>query len=145
MIMSKELMNSKLATWKKHVNDGTSKVFYTWHAFTGVTKDDFLKELEWLFDDPQDAVPRPERNPYRREIYCYPDGSIHRFIRIYAGDDVYRVHYEDYISGKLMRTTAPPSRAVGIDIWQPVEKITSREKADISAKAKEWHIINSKW
>ena len=51
----------------------------------------------------------------------------------------------DYISGKLMRTTAPPSRAVGIDIWQPVEKITSREKADISAKAKEWHIINSKW
>lgn len=147
MKLSKELMNSKLATWKRHVSKGDSKFFFEVNACTGVKEEDFIKELEWLFNDPQDAEPRPEKNPYRREIFFYPDGTIHRFIRVYGDNTVYRVSFEEYVrtGGKGMRISGPTYK-VGLCIHDPIVIIHGdEEKTAILKKAGKWKMIAKKW
>lgn len=142
MKMAKERMKAKLNTWIKHVNAGDSKFFFECHAYTGLSKEDFIEELKWLFDDPQDAVVK-NRNPYRREVFFYPDGTAHRFIRVYNDNgDVHRVRLEDYNKEGLMITLNPChilGNNVGLCIWDKIEFLRSdRERVDIIQKATTW-------
>lgn len=42
---------AKVDTWKKYVLRGKCALFEEWTAYTGVTKQDFLQGLDWLFED----------------------------------------------------------------------------------------------
>ncbi len=140
MKMAKEKMESKLHTWIKHVNAGDSRFFFECNAYTGLDKETFIEELKWLFDDPQDAVVE-NHNPYRREVFFYPDGTAHRFIRVYDDDGVKRVPLEDFNRGN-MRTLNPChilGNNVGLCIWDKIEFLRSdRERVDIIQKATTW-------
>lgn len=148
MKLSKQALQSKLNTWIKHVHKGDSKFFFEANACTGVDKEDFIRELEWLFNDPQDAAQCAEKNPYRREIFFYPDGTIHRFIRVYGNDGtVYRVSSEEYVrtGGKCMQTSEPICK-IGLCIHDTITLITdNEEKADIIKKAKIYKTKAKKW
>lgn len=158
MRMSRENMDLKLNTWIKHINDGDSKFFFECNAYTGLSKATFIEELKWLFDDPQDAETQ-RHNPYRREVFFYPDGSVHRFIRIYEeadvndwgcgrrADTVKRVALEDFNSGN-MRVSNPCSllgHNVGLSIWDRVEILEEHERTDIVQKATAWRENAKKW
>ncbi len=147
MKLSKQALESKLSTWIKHVNKGDSKFFFEVNAYTGVTEENFVKELKWLFNDPQDAEERAERNPYRREIFFYPDGTIHRFIRVYGNGTVCRVSFEEYVKtgGKNMRISGPTYK-VGLCIHDTITLMTNdEEKADILKKAEAYKLTAKKW
>lgn len=148
MKLSKQALESKLSTWIKHVNRGDSKFFFEVNAYTGVTEENFIRELKWLFNDPQDAEERAERNPYRREIFFYPDGTIHRFIRMYGDDGtVCRVSFEEYArtGGKNMQTSEPVCKT-GLCIHDTITLITDdEEKVDILKKAKIYKLTAKKW
>ncbi len=141
---TKEQLNYKLNAWKKDIENGTSKIFYEWNAYTGCSKEDFIKELEWLFDDPQDGKTK-NRNPYRRETYCYPDGTFHRFIRIYYEDGtVRRARLEDYKPTGVFMTSEPMWHS-GLCIFDPVKKCTESDKKEIDAAAKSWRGKAKMW
>lgn len=145
MRMSKENMGLKLNTWIKHINDGDSKFFFECNAYTGLSKATFIKELKWLFNDPQDAE-TDEHNPYRREVFFFPDGTAHRFIRVYDCG-VRRVALEDFNSGS-MRVSNPCSilgHNVGLSIWDKIEVLSDSERADITQKAAAWRENAKKW
>lgn len=145
MRMSKEKMESKLDTWLKHVEAGDSKFFFECQAYTGLNKEVFVEELKWLFNDPQDAVVQ-NHNPYRREVFFYPDGTAHRFIRVYD-EGVKRVALEDFNSGN-MRVSNPCSilgHNVGLSIWDKIEVLSDSERADITQKAAAWRENAEKW
>ena len=129
MKLSKQALESKLNTWMKHVRKGDSKFFFEVNAYTGVTEENFIRELKWLFNDPQDAEERAERTPYRREIFFYPDGTIHRFIRVYGDGTVSRVSFEEYTrtGGKGMRISGPTYK-VGLCIHDEVALVSEEEK-----------------
>lgn len=149
MKMSKERMKSKLNTWVKHVNAGDSRFFFEVNAYTGLSKESFIEELKWLFNDPQDAVVK-NRNPYRREVFFYPDGSAHRFIRVYSnygddivynddGDVVRRVPLENYRKKGLMIASNPWGYSMGLCIWDKLDVLRSdKERASILQKAAAW-------
>ena len=150
MKLSKEQLACKLNTWKKHVNTGDSKLFFEWNTCTGVSKETFAKELEWLFDDPQDADVK-RHSPFRREICCNPDGTISRFIRIYEEssdsgcvDTVSRVSYEDYINGSKAVRKAAVSGSL-LNVLEPIEVLDESKKAEILAKANIWKDNSKKW
>lgn len=146
MKLSKQSLQSKLNTWVKHVHKGDAKFFFEVNAYTGVTEENFIKELKWLFDDPQDAKPQPERNPYRREIFFYPDGTIHRFIRVYGDGTVCRVSFEEYVrtGGKNMRISGPTYK-VGLCIHDEVALVSEEEKKEIRKKAEAYKLTAKKW
>ncbi len=146
MKLSKQNLQSKLNTWVKHVNRGDSKFFFEVNAYTGVTEENFIRELKWLFNDPQDAEERAERNPYRREIFFYPDGTIHRFIRVYGDGTVCRVSFDEYVrtGGKNMRISGPAYK-VGLSILDSIDLISDEEKQDVLKKAKAYKLTAKKW
>ena len=146
MKLSKQNLQSKLNTWVKHVHKGDSKFFFEVNAYTGVTEENFIEELKWLFDDPQDAKPQPERNPYRREIFFYPDGTIHRFIRVYGNGTVCRVSFEEYVKtgGKNMRISGPTYK-VGLCIHDEIALVSEEEKKEIRKKAEAYKLTAKKW
>lgn len=141
---TKEKLNSKLNTWKKDIENGTSKIFYEWNAYTGCSKEDFIKELEWLFNDPQDGN-TTVHSPYRRETYCYPDGTFHRFIRIYEEDgSVRRAQLEDY-NPKGLSKVSEPMWHTGLCILDQVIRCTEADKKEIDAAAKSWRGKAKMW
>ena len=146
MKLSKQNLQSKLNTWVKHVNRGDSKFFFEVNAYTGVTEENFIRELKWLFNDPHDAEERAERNPYRREIFFYPDGTIHRFIRVYGDGTVCRVSFDEYVrtGGKNMRISGPTYK-VGLSILDSIDLISDEEKQDVLKKAKAYRLTAKKW
>lgn len=147
MRLSKQALQSKLNTWIKHVRKGDSKFFFEVNAYSGVKEEDFIRELEWLFNDPQDADERAERNPYRREIFFYSDGTIHRFIRVYGDGTVHRVPFKEYVrtGGKCIQTSEPVCK-IGLCIHDIITLITANEeKADILKKAKIYKTKAKKW
>lgn len=146
MKLSKQALESKLNTWIKHVRKGDSKFFFEVNAYTGVTEENFIRELKWLFNDPQDAEERAERNPYRREIFFYPDGTIHRFIRVYGDGTVSRVSFEEYTrtGGKGMRISGPTYK-VGLCIHDEVALVSEEEKKEIRKKAEAYKLTAKKW
>ena len=145
MKMAKERMESKLNTWIKHVNAGDSRFFFECNSYTGLSKESFIEELKWLFEDPQDAVVEG-RNPYRREVFFYPDGTAHRFIRAYNDEgDVHRVRLEDYNKEGLMINTNPFGHSVGLSIWDKIEILSDRERASIPKKAAAWRENAKVW
>lgn len=145
MKMSKEKMKSKLNTWLKHVETDDSKFFFECNAYTGLSKEAFIDELKWLFEDPQDAE-TDEHNPYRREVFFYPNGTAHRFIRVYD-EGVKRVSLENFNSGN-MRVSNPCSilgHNVGLSIWDKIEVLSDSERSDIIKKAAAWRQNAKKW
>lgn len=158
MRMSRENMRSKLNTWLKHVNANDSKFFFECNAYTGLKKEDFINELKWLFNDPQDAETQ-RHNPYRREVFFYPDGSTHRFIRIYEeadvndwgcgrrADTVKRVALENFENGNMefFNPCSIHGHNVGLCIWDKIDILEDCERATIQKKAAAWRENAKKW
>lgn len=45
------MSNKKFEIAKKIIESGDSRVFKDWQAHIGCTMDEFLQELEWVYDD----------------------------------------------------------------------------------------------
>ncbi len=145
MKMTKEAMASKLNTWLKHVEADDSKFFFECNAYTGLRKEVFIEELKWLFEDPQDAVTETN-NPYRREVFFYPDGTAHRFIRVYD-EGVRRIALADFDNGS-MRVSNPCGllgHNVGLCIWDKIDILEDCKRATILKKAAAWRENAKKW
>ena len=74
-------MGMKLENKIKLVNEGKSKVFNNWTYQTNVTKDNFIKELKWLEEDPMVMVAGVKR--LSREIGCQANGELIHGKRFY--------------------------------------------------------------
>lgn len=61
----------------KLVEEGKSKIFDNWARNAGITKEDFLRELEWLCEDPCD-----DKGLMTRELGCDAKRGLVRLIRI---------------------------------------------------------------
>lgn len=73
---------AKVDTWKKYVLRGKCELFEEWNAYTGVTKEDFLQGLDWLFEDTEPEKPI-------RELVCTHDGKLHHYRRVYYEDGTF--------------------------------------------------------
>lgn len=71
-------MAHNFETKKMIVEKGDSKIFNNWNEFCGVSKEDFLRELEWLCEDPL-----TESGKLTRELGCLADGTLVRLFRAY--------------------------------------------------------------
>ena len=80
--------NSFLAK-KKIVLEDKSVVFKAWAEHSTVTKEEFIKSLEWLCDDTLD-----ERGRMTREIGLTPNGIV-KLQRIYGKGDMCAFYQED--------------------------------------------------
>ena len=58
---------------KKHVEDGNSRIFENWRRHAGITAEDFIREVEWLKDDPDYKVYGPSMT---RELGCTKKGMV---------------------------------------------------------------------
>lgn len=75
---------------KALVESDKSRIYKDWNARTGISKEDFIKGLEWLHDDP-----KPDGKCTRR-LAIDVSGKLHRWYK--AGDIWNSAFYED---GKL--------------------------------------------
>lgn len=64
---------------KKLVESGRSRIYENWAKYQGITKEDFIAELEWLCKDERNAEGR-----LTRELGCRY-GKLHRLFRSYGG------------------------------------------------------------
>ena len=71
---------------EKIVTSGSSKVFKQWNQEAGVTQEDFLAGLRWLYDDPGLDVDASGKRfkPLERELGCHYEKGIVRLKRINA-------------------------------------------------------------
>lgn len=74
-------MGMKLENKRKLVNEGKSKVFNNWTYQTNVNKDEFIKALNWLEEDPMIMVAGVKR--LSREIGCKANGELIHGKRVY--------------------------------------------------------------
>lgn len=61
---------TNFSTKKQLVENGKSKVFNNWHKMFGISKDEFLENLEWVCNDPQNgkSAVSNKHNGLTREI-----------------------------------------------------------------------------
>jgi len=64
------------------VETGQSRVFENWHAFTSVSKEDFIAALEWLDGDPGRVYDNGVHLVTTRYIGCRQDGTLVRGERV---------------------------------------------------------------
>ena len=74
--------------FKDYVTSGKSKLFNSLHDLLDIELDDFLRELEWVFNDPFN-----EYNMVTRDIAFQLDGSIVRVRRAFSKDLNYVAFY----------------------------------------------------
>lgn len=128
---------AKVDTWKKYVIEGKCELFEEWNAYTGVTKEDFLKGLDWLFEDTEPDKPI-------RELVCTQDGTLHHYRRVYYEDGLFK----DFITfeGKGLRRTGLPQRCFDrMNVKEPLYACTEKQKAAIREEAKQRKQANKIW
>lgn len=76
------MYQGKLKAIEKAVNNGTCKTYSNWHAYTGMSKEEFLKGVEWLFEQPETA----DGKLYREIASKKGDPRIHYLTRVYSDD-----------------------------------------------------------
>ena len=128
---------AKVDTWKKYVVEGKCELFEEWNAYTGVTKEGFLKGLDWLFEDTEPDKPI-------RELVCTQDGTLHHYRRIYYEDGLFK----DFITfeGKGLRRTGLPQRCFDrMNVKDPLYACTEKQKETIREEAKRRKQANQIW
>lgn len=128
---------AKVDTWKKYVVEGKCGLFEEWNAYTGVTKEDFLKGLDWLFEDTEPDKPT-------RELVCTQDGTLHHYRRVYYEDGLFK----DFITfeGKGLRRTGLPQRCFDrMNVKEPLYACTEKQKETIREEAKRRKQANQIW
>ena len=128
-----------LKTWKKYVEEGKCLLFENWHAVTDVSKEDFLKGLEWLFEDPMNAKTTVHK-PMTRELVCTMNGEIKHFGRIYDEDGEFYGFCEE---GK--QRIGLPQRCTSMNVAEQLLACTPAEKEEMMEKAKEFREKAKKW
>lgn len=118
---------AKVDTWKKYVLRGKCALFEEWTAYTGVTKQDFLQGLDWLFEDTELEKPI-------RELVCTQDGKLHHYRRVYYEDGT----FQNFIAfeGKGLRRTGLPQRCYRMNVKDPLYACTETQRATIREEAK---------
>ena len=75
---------------KKIVESGDSKIFKMWHDEVGVTQEEFLDGLKWLYEDP--GLERDENGsrvkPLERELGCQYGRGLVRLKRVKFFDGI---------------------------------------------------------
>lgn len=127
---------AKVDTWKKYVIEGKCELFEEWNAYTGVTKEDFLKGLDWLFEDTEPDKPR-------RELVCTQDGKLHHYRRVYYEDGSFNAFIT--FEGKGLRRTGLPQRCYRMNVKDPLYACTEKQKAAIREEAKQRKQANKIW
>lgn len=85
------MSSKKFEIAKKIVEAGNSKVFNDWQSHIGCTQEEFLRELEWVYDDPFTAEGR-----VTRAMGIDKDGKICRLRYAYsAGGSFVGVYHMD--------------------------------------------------
>lgn len=69
-------MKTKYELCEKIVKSGNSKVFKNWNEFTGITEEEFLKGLKWLYGD--DVLGEGISD---KELGITKDGKLHKLKR----------------------------------------------------------------
>lgn len=128
-----------LKTWKKYVEEGKCLLYENWHAVTDVSKEDFLKGLEWLFEDPMNAK-TTVCNPMTRELVCTMNGEIKHFQRIYDEDGEF---YDFCEEGK--QRMGLPQRCTSMNVANQLLACTPAEKEEMMEKAKVFREKAKKW
>lgn len=129
-----------LKTWKKYVEEGKCLLYENWHAVTDVSKEDFLKGLEWLFEDPMDAKTAAWVKPMTRELVCTMNGEIKHFQRIYDENGEFY-----YFCEERNQRIGLPQRCVSINVADQLLACTQAEKAEMMEKAKTFREKAKKW
>ena len=96
-------MSKWLEVGTKKVNEGTSEVFNNWNKSAGVTKEEFIKALEWLDADPMVTVKGVER--LSREVGCNKKGEVIYGKRSYIESGEFNAIYP--VDEKLTRLDFP--------------------------------------
>lgn len=79
-------MKTKYERVAEKVLNGTCATFENWHEFTGVSKEDFLRGVKWLYEEPirfSSDKRLHNHDKLRREIGVNDDGTIVYLDRIY--------------------------------------------------------------
>lgn len=74
---------------KKIVEKGDSRIFNNWHENQGISKEEFIKGLEWLYKDPLN-----ENGKWTRELGC-KDGKLYHLKRVYYNDGSFAGFYHE--------------------------------------------------
>lgn len=85
------------------VNEGISEIFNNWSEYAGITKEDFIKALEWLEADPMVTVKGVER--LSREVGCSQKGGLVYGKRTYRENGEFNAIYP--VDEKLTRLDFP--------------------------------------
>ena len=75
------MSSKKFEIAKKIVESRNSKVFNDWQAHIGCTQEEFLRELEWVYDDERTYLGKPTR-----AMGVSSDGKICRLRYVYYED-----------------------------------------------------------
>lgn len=75
-----KMRDHNFLTKERLVKTGRSKIFENWHAFAGVSLDDFLEGLRWVCEDPEQDF-GDGKIRMTRELGCKPDGTLVRLER----------------------------------------------------------------
>ena len=79
----------------KSVKAGNSKVFKNWHEHAGITEDEFIEGLNWLYDDPlYNDGNGSEDGRLKKELGCDKSG-IHKLFRSYSEDGDFLGFYDE--------------------------------------------------
>lgn len=79
---------------KKLVESGNSRIFENWHSHAGVSKEDFLAGLEWLYEA---EFPSGEDDGHklRYELGCTENGELVKIKRTESVDGITAMYRMD--------------------------------------------------
>ena len=91
---------------KKIVEAGESKIFKNWHEFTGVSMEDFIKALEWLYTS---ELPTGQYDWHRLrfELGCTRSGELVKLRRSFEGRDHSLTVFRRIDDGSLWDRSCP--------------------------------------
>lgn len=89
--MKKETLNNYYLK-RKYVQQNQSKLFQKWHDTSDITKQEFLKGLRWLCEDP--CCAGRNRNLETRELCLLVNGRIAMLYRQYRKDDSFAGRFD---------------------------------------------------
>lgn len=86
---------------EKIVKNGQSEIFKNWNKFSGISKEDFLKGLKWVCEDPEQDFGN-EIIRMTRELGCTRDGRLVKLKRSNSKVGSFNGFYE-LNTGRLWR------------------------------------------
>ena len=107
----KKFEKTRLGKAIKLVTSGESKIFKNWHEFTGVSMEDFIEALEWLYTS-ELPTGQYDRHRLRFELGCTRKGELVKLRRSFEGRDHSLTVFRRIGDGSLWDRSYPSISAV---------------------------------